>query len=160
MEYRVVFDVTEAGYRYWWGPLIGTAIAVIGVLRILLRRRHPGSRTSGWRRYEPEFMLVFGAFAATSMFLVTYTQYRELVAALERREYVVVEGVVHDFVPGPLSEHPMESFEVAGHRYKYSNAMVQEGFNNTQSHGGPMREGLRVRIADVGGRIARLEIAK
>jgi hypothetical protein len=36
---------------------------------------------------------------------------------------------------------------------------VTQGFNDSQNHGGPMREGLRVRIADVNGEIARLEIA-
>jgi hypothetical protein len=72
----------------------------------------------------------------------------------------VVEGVVHDFVPMPFDGHPHESFEVAGHSYEYSDFEVTQGFNNTQSHGGPMRDGLRVRIADVGGRIARLEIAR
>ena len=105
-------------------------------------------------------MLAFGLLVMTISFAATFGEHRELVAALESRRYVVVEGVVHDFVPGPLSEHPMESFEVEGHRYEYSNAMVTEGFNITQSHGGPMRDGLRVRIADVHGVIARLEIAK
>jgi len=38
--------------------------------------------------------------------------------------------------------------------------MVTAGFNNTLSHGGPIHEGLRVRIADVDGAIARLEIAR
>jgi len=54
----------------------------------------------------------------------------------------------------------MERFVVNGHHYEYSDYVVSAGFNNTQSHGGPIREGITVRIADVRGKIARLEIAR
>jgi hypothetical protein len=60
----------------------------------------------------------------------------------------------------PVTGHAMESFEVAGHCYSYSDYVVVAGFNNTQSHGGPIRNGLRVRIADIDGQIARLEVAR
>jgi hypothetical protein len=74
-------------------------------------------------------------------------------------KYTVVEGVVVDFVPMPYSGHAMEKLNVDGHHYEYSDYNVVAGFNNTQSHGGPIHQGLRVRIADVDGQIARLEIA-
>jgi hypothetical protein len=160
MDYRIEFDMAEAGYRYGWFPLAGVGIAAIGVIQLLWRRRHPDPRRSWWRRFEPPFTVAFGAFVAGVTFAGTYWEYRELVSALENRDYTVVEGVVHNFVPMPYEGHAHESFDVAGHHYEYSDFMVTEGFNNTQSHGGPIRDGLRVRIADVGGRIARLEIAR
>ena len=160
MDYRVAFDVAEAGCRFWWLPLIGVGAVVVGLLRLRHRRRNPGPRPSRWRSVGPAFEVVVGLLLATGAFLGTYGQYRGLVRALENRDYVVVEGVVHDFVPMPVDGHPNESFEVAGRRYEYSDFMVTQAFNNTQSHGGPMRDGLRVRIADVSGRIARLEIAR
>ena len=60
----------------------------------------------------------------------------------------------------PHQGHSLESFEVNGHRFAYSDYIVTAGFNNTQSHGGPIREGLQVRIVAVDGRIARLEVAR
>jgi hypothetical protein len=54
----------------------------------------------------------------------------------------------------------MESFTVNGHHYRYSDSVVTAGFNNTQPHGGPIREGMTVRITNFGGQIARLEIAR
>jgi hypothetical protein len=54
----------------------------------------------------------------------------------------------------------MESFEVAGRRYRYSDFVLVPGFHTTTTRGGPIREGLHVRIADVDGEIARLEIER
>jgi len=160
MEYRVAFDVAEAGCRYWWFPVSGLALLTVGLLRLRHQRRHPDPSRSRWRRVEPAAMVAFGVLITISSFGATYGEYRQLVAALEHRDFTVVEGVVHNFVPMPYEGHADESFDVAGHHYEYSDFMVTEGFNNTQSHGGPIRDGLRVRIADVGGRIARLEIAR
>jgi hypothetical protein len=60
----------------------------------------------------------------------------------------------------PYAGHANEHFTVCGVPFSYSDYVVTEGFNRTSSHGGPMREGLWVRITYVGDIIARLEIAK
>ena len=88
-----------------------------------------------------------------------YAEYAGLRSALRTGSYLTVEGVVTEFVPGRSDGHPAESFVVNGHRYEYSPYIVTSGFSQIQSHGGPIREGLRVRIADVDGTIARLEVA-
>jgi hypothetical protein len=90
----------------------------------------------------------------------TFFDYWELRQALKSGDFKVVEGMVVDFVPMPYSGHAKERFSVNGRLYEYSDFAVSAGFNNTQSQGGPIREGLIVRIADVRGKIARLEIAR
>ncbi|MGH9970245.1 MAG: hypothetical protein ACREBG_20950 [Pyrinomonadaceae bacterium] len=60
----------------------------------------------------------------------------------------------------PFEGHADETFVVDGHRFSYSDYDETKGFNRTQSHGGPMREGLQVRITHVDGSIVKLEIAR
>ena len=54
----------------------------------------------------------------------------------------------------------MEHFDVHGVEFNYSDYIVSAGFNNTASHGGPIRPGLPVRICYRDGEILRLEIAQ
>lgn len=75
-------------------------------------------------------------------------------------DYQVVEGAVSNFHPMPYSGHQNESFSVNGVQFSYSDYVVSPCFNNTTSHGGPIGEGLRVRIAYSGDCILKLEIAR
>jgi hypothetical protein len=54
----------------------------------------------------------------------------------------------------------MESFVVKGVAFKYSDSVIAAGFNNSASHGGPIREGLHVKIWHLNGEILRLDIEK
>jgi len=72
----------------------------------------------------------------------------------------VVEGTVSRFVPMPVTGHAMERFCVHDTCFEYSDFVITSGFNNTSSHGGPIREGLPVRVTFVGNKIVKLEITK
>jgi hypothetical protein len=68
-------------------------------------------------------------------------------------------------VEGPVTDHAnngrgAESFAVNGHRFSYSDSVVTSGFHTTVALGGPIREGLYVRIACANGLIPRLEVGK
>jgi hypothetical protein len=65
-------------------------------------------------------------------------------------EYATVEGEVSDFHPMPYSGHQNETFAVNGVQFSYSDYVVNPCFNNTVSHGGPIREGIRVRVTAAG----------
>lgn len=58
----------------------------------------------------------------------------------------------------PYGGHATESFVVQGIQFKYSDYIITAGFNHTSSHGGPIREGLLVRIWHRNGEILRLDI--
>ena len=60
----------------------------------------------------------------------------------------------------PYAGHSDESFVVGGRRFSYSDFVVTSGFHNAASHGGPIREGLYVRVTYLGNLILRLEIAQ
>jgi hypothetical protein len=59
----------------------------------------------------------------------------------------------------PRSGHDKEWFIVGGKRFEYSDYHVTAGFNQTSSHGGPIRKGLNIRVHFEGDSIARLEVA-
>ncbi|WP_321797617.1 hypothetical protein [Burkholderia sp. BCC1988] len=63
------------------------------------------------------------------------------------------------FEPMPYGGHAMERFCVGQVCFSYSDYVVTGGFNNTASHGGPIRAGLPVRVSYVDGLIVKLEVA-
>ncbi len=60
----------------------------------------------------------------------------------------------------PVNGHKDESFIVDGQRFTYSDFVGTAGFNHTRSQGGPIHNGIHVRIHHVGNEIARWEIAR
>lgn len=160
MSFELVFDADEAGYRQWWFPAVGSIFVVIGLGISIYHRKNPSPGRSRWFRVFPYLFTGFAMIWVAITFAATFSEYWELRRALRSGQFEVVEGKVVDFVPMPADGHVMERFTVNGHRFEYSDAVPTAGFNNTQSHGGPIREGLIVRIAEVRGKIARLEIAR
>ena len=61
--------------------------------------------------------------------------------------------------PGTKEEMGSNSRVDTAH-FSYSKYEINSGFRRNVGQGGPMREGLFVRIANVDGEIARLEIAR
>ena len=158
LHYHLVFDVTRSGYRQWWFPAAGLIIVAVGLTWLGFRR---GARPSDgwWWRYQPYLYTGFAMCWVLAAFVGTYYDYRQLRGALEAGHFQVVEGVVTNFRPVPPGLKGTECFEVSEHRYCYSDDIIIAGFNNKQSRGGPIKDGLHVRIADVRGQIARLEVA-
>jgi hypothetical protein len=67
--------------------------------------------------------------------------------ALRTGRYSQVEGQVSNFHPMPLEAHPPESFTIGQETFSYSDYVVTPCFNNTSSHGGPIRPGLTLRVS-------------
>ncbi|MBA3834001.1 MAG: hypothetical protein H0X34_19350 [Chthoniobacterales bacterium] len=160
MSYTTVFDVTQSGYRQWWFAAFGLIFVAVGfalpyLIRIGLLRKPPRWMEVWFR----PFFLGFAILWTVVSFAGTASDYFGLAADLRRNRCEVVEGVVEQFDPMPYTGHRDESFVVADHRFHYSDYEVTAGFNQSTSHGGPIRDGLRVRIHCIGNRIAKLEVA-
>jgi hypothetical protein len=149
MEYRVVFDVSGRGYE---------AIPYLGVIVPVLLGLAFGAWA--WRARKlptgPQFIpFVFAAVLCGSLaiacfwFLIPF-RYAAAAAALHNGTAQVVEGQVENFHPMPRTGHDTERFTVNGVLFSYSDAELTPGFNQTSSHGGPIREGLDVRIHYIG----------
>ena len=77
--------------------------------------------------------------------------------------YQVYEGVVADFVPGDVGDHRPETWTLrtpsGSFTYSYSPSILTAGYDQTAANGGLIANGVHLRVRDVGGSIARLEIA-
>jgi hypothetical protein len=152
MSFETVFDVTRAGFRAWWAFVPFVGVAAIGLVVSAVS-------AGALRRMGQVCALVAMLFAIIAEY-GAYRDYRGLKFAVEQQRFTTVEGTVVDFVPGGSDGHPPESFCVSGHCYSYSPAMISADFNRVSGRGGAVRAGQTVRIADVEGRIARLEIER
>jgi hypothetical protein len=119
-----------------------------------LHRIEEPRRTFGW------IFLGFGLVWTLATFALTLSDYISARNALASGEASVIERVVRGFRPMPYAGHAEESFTVSGKRFSYSDFNVTAGFNNTRSHGGPIDNGVHVRITHRGNTILRLEIAR
>jgi hypothetical protein len=171
MPYVTVFDITQKPFEWWW-LAFGLIFVVIGVVLIRfgpkLDRDKNGkrfgltfaidSRLLGW------FFVIFASGWTLFAFGEAYSTYHEYVHAYQTGQYSVVEGLVEDFHPMPYEGHQSECFRVNKEKFCYSDYEISPAFNQSASHGGPIRAGLPVRITyyeDDGfvGHILRLEIA-
>ncbi len=73
----------------------------------------------------------------------------------------MLQGTVTQFSPMPIDRvGVVESFCVAGRKFTYSDNVITGCFNNTSSHGGPIHEGVEVRLWAINDCILKLEIAQ
>lgn len=158
-NYQTVYDLAHTGYQHWLEMVGGLIFVVVGLVLFVRRKENPTSFPEHWTRLGPLFVMFFGILWI-GVFALNYSLYARLHNAVGREEYRTVEGRVTEFIPMPYEGHADESFVVNGHRFSYSDYDLTKGFNWTQSHGGPIREGLQVRIAYVDDSIVKLEIAK
>lgn len=153
-QYRVVFDLYQKGFA-WWFPACGLPFVVIGGVFVWLGRR--GNKPPS-RRLFGYVIVGFACLWSGVTFISTFRDYLALRLAYRHSQFSVVEGRVTDFHPMPYEGHQDECFSVQPKTFCYSDYAVTAGFNNSASHGGPIREGLPVRISYVGKTIVRLEV--
>ena len=166
MPYVTVFDITQKAFEWWWFAL-GLIFVFVGIVLIKYGLKLGGNKTGkgfglpfafdsrllGW------FFVIFASFWTLLSFGSMYCSYREYTAAYRSGQYSVVEGTVEDFHPMPYEGHQEECFRVQEEKFCYSDYdLSKPGFNQSTSHGGPVRAGLPVRIAYRDDRILRLEI--
>lgn len=104
MNFEVVFDVDEAGYRQWWFPAYGLIFIAIGLGILLYHRKNPSPTRSRWVRVFPYLFTGFAVFWVLITFVGTFSDYRVLCQALRSGQFELVEGKVRDFVPMPLRD--------------------------------------------------------
>ena len=152
MDYQVVFIATEKEPELQMVliPLI-LLFAGIGMLIYFIRGR---------RRVQLKgptlliFPVAFTSFAAIMTIFTTFSYFHSKSKTSEiisNRQYEVVEGTIENFDRMPYGGHRSESFSVSGIFFEYSDYSSHAGinsFNQTVSHGGPIRSnGQRVRLS-------------
>jgi hypothetical protein len=161
-----VFDVVDSGFRDWTFSAFGLIFVAIGIViaffpavikTIGIPYLEVQSKLQKVFRYA---FLSFAVLWTVITFSGTYSQHLRHKSLAQENGCRVVEGPVEHFVPMPYGGHAVESFSVSGISFGYSDFIVTDGFNNTSSHGGPIRGDSYVRICydPAGNVILRLEI--
>lgn len=159
-DYRLAFDVTAGGYQTWRSAILPACVSAAALIVLMFLRFSPSVKERGARFYRGIISAV-GAVAAmgcVAMLVHTRCEYDELQSSLRNMTFHVVEGYVVDFIPQGVDGHPIERFRVDSARFEYSRSDITSAFHRTAIEGGPIRNGIAVRIADVNGKIARLEV--
>jgi len=159
LSYRTYFDVARDGFADWnmvrFPLLIGLAWILLNFVSRILRKRNPFD-VKALLGYLG--VLVLTSYVAIMMYRMRHGEYERMRDAELNGGCEWVEGTVANMQPEER-EGAVESFVVSGHRYSYGSHGIGPGFHLGHASGGPMKNGLQVRICDVGGAIARLEIA-
>jgi len=158
-EYQVVFDVAEQGYQAWKYALL-PALAAAAITLVWTHSARRAELTDSERRNAYLILRIGTAIVtAFSAFLLfhTWSEYEEFVQRLRSGDYLTVTGPITNFQPGGV-RHRSERFRVNGTVFTYGPAEITSAFHHTAGHGGPMREGLQVRLAVAGDRIIRVEV--
>lgn len=153
MGIKTLFDITHKGYNA--SLLLAPAfLFLLGAAAIWMEKRKIG--------YVPIKRIGYIVCAVSVLATIlfggwAYLDRTDAEKALRTGAYALVTGKIEHFRPMPYSGHPEESFSVAGHTFTYSDYVDTQCFNNTASHGGPIRDGLYVRITYTDNCILRIE---
>jgi hypothetical protein len=126
MPYRVAFDVTQAGFR-WWPSLL---IAIASALAFLWGRTQ---ETSGEGDDDDltglffKFLGIAGLIASVALLAFTYTEYRSVMQALSSGNCIVASGVVTNFT-APHGKGGSESFTLDGVQFHYGSGLTSTVF--------------------------------
>jgi len=158
-EYVTVFQIAPSSTG-WLFSAIGLVPILIGCALFWAKKKFSWIRLKEIHWFLPAFFCAFGFIWVVFVGPAIIRQDSKLVTAYRNSDYSLVEGVVTDFHPMPYEGHQDECFSVKEKRFCYSDYLITGGFHNSASHGGPIREGLPVRIAYSNGVILRLDIPK
>jgi hypothetical protein len=159
MRYVVIFDAASDPLRHGWFFAPGFLGIALGATMVFgakwltplgFRGDERRSQLFGW--FFLVFSLLWTVLSAGSVLGGNLSARQDLVSG----HCTTVEGPVDDFVTSEKSER----FSVRGVSFSYSDYIITRGFNNMANHGGPIREGLPVRICYNGCDILRLEVAR
>jgi hypothetical protein len=158
--YQLIYDAARIRFPAWPVASVGLLVAAIGVgLGAYLRQRAVASPAA---RTVVTSAIIFGVSWALLVGGGLYAQHGQLRSALEEGSVVRVEGVVYDSPPGSDRGADGRSWVVesgtTAHWYRYDRSPLAVGYRRSAPGTGGLRNGARVRIADVGGRIARVEV--
>lgn len=148
MVYRTIFEFTEKGFdSFLFLPILFIIIG-IGISWFNIRFNRS---TSPKKKFIIIFGFIFSGFALLIMLVTipsSISSRSKLKRIYENKEYQIVEGVIENFHPMPYSGHDVESFTVKDVKFEYSDFILHSGFDQTASHGGPLKEnGQQVRLS-------------
>ena len=132
------------------------AVSIAGWWRA--RRDRPPLLPLATRKVSPGLGAALFGVLAFIAFALTWGAHWSLIRRMDNGHVERVQGAVHDFQPAQTYKGT-EQFSVASQTFSYSRVSVQQGFHTMSGDGGPIHNGLCVRILYQRDDILRIESA-
>ena len=143
MNYHVVFDSTRS--EHWW-LVEHSPVLMLGVIMLLI----VGVMLLAARRARWQTQAILGLLLVSLTLKVVWDAYWWKHISQQRYSYVgpyqTVEGAVEKYTVGRGEKYSWERYQVSGIEFGYIDGGLPNCFHKTAANGGPIREGLRVRI--------------
>jgi len=127
----------EAQFQLERGALIPVCLLVVIIFFPKIFSNKEMSKTG---KLVVRTLRVFAGILVSGVILLEtimqVNMYNGIIGAYHRGEYEIVEGYVENFDPMPYSGHAVESFEINGIYFSYSDYTARQGYHNAKSHGG------------------------
>ena len=151
MGFHTVFEARWTDLP-WLTTLIGPAILVLSYIVARYSPKQHAKAVAGLGVIIGTFWTIFVG--------MLFFQSARVVKDFRSGNAQILEGDVTDFSPMPTTGHGTESFTLNGVRFAYSNLEFHGPcFDRTILVGGPIKNGLHVRVTRVGNCIVKLEVA-
>ena len=140
---------------FFWGGLILVFVSFLYVVaskQVVLNSRKENSNKLNKKKAG------FFLFFSIALFIVNLVHDYFIHNRLLFETPSIVEGIVEQFKPMNYAGHDLEKFCVSNTCFTYSDFKITGGFNNTSSHGGPIKQGLYVRVSYIENVIVKIEI--
>lgn len=145
MEYQLLFDASRQGYA-WWMPALGLGLLAFELLLWKQRRQIPFRRELVFVFLV--FSILFTASLTIAAFTGSYGYYTKVQNRISAGQYQITEGPITNFQPGGVDGSKVESFAVNNVTFRYNAADAGiPGFKSESGLGGPLNNGLYVRVA-------------
>ena len=152
MECKTVFDIAGDGIRQIWVlPLIGLVLLVFSAECVVVVR----NSERVWFAWLLVTLTAAFTIVSSALPLTIYMKGRR---ALSTGSYDKVEGRVEHFRPMPAGGHALERFTIRGEEFTYTDYATSPFFHQTRRSGGPVHDGVYLRVFHVDGDIIRLEV--
>ena len=160
MEYDIVFEISMSGLDKTEFSSPGLLFILIGLVMYRFPKLFARHWSEEWTKRFAAAWLGLAIFWTVTAFTITYLDQESARESYSSGNFKIVEGPIENFDPMPASGYKKESFSVNGVKFEYSDFVVTPGFNNTASKGGPIHEGLPVKISHIDNVILKLEVGK
>lgn len=143
MKLKVIFDSTRTLADYWRWQLpeyfLFALFVVVALYAVYSQRILPG-------RYRVLLVVVVVFYGAVIFYrsVIFWSRFHKIFHYVG--SYQVVEGTVQNYHLAVVSGSHIERFQVNGVSFAYANQGTPQCFHRTADGGGPIREGLQVRI--------------
>lgn len=157
----VVFDIRTADFAAWFvfTPL-GILLAALFIELVRRRRAIRGFVASPRDPRMAGFLLASVALVGVTGYQLRayFAEETSLVHVLNTGQARIVEGEITDYTPQAWTGRPLESFRVGGERFSFDGFGATPAYHKRVRNGGPLREGMRVRLFEFRGNILRVEV--